>query len=292
MWSFVIRFLADQFIYVDWVCCSVFRYAQWSRGPLCVFEAIALIYVLRPGRTRIEELCALTFAGCVLSSAVTFSEAGLVRIFASTNAIQALLAGLGARTVVRTIHVRPASNRPHASSAKATLCLSGIIVLFLILTPLGAAFVRAVVASSSGVASWCSKNETPMLLDLGRSSPFLRITPPGSRTFIPDVAEDKFLQDKTFNDVGIARKLATLRQGDLFVHGFDISSLNVGTVWLIVHGATRLAAPARYRVCANKKEDIRVGFGGFGVSFYRGESRTGREMTAAISAVSARLGLA
>ena len=271
MWSFVIRFLADQFIYVDWVCCSVFRYAQWSRGPLCVFEAIALIYVLRPGRTRIEELCALAFAGCVLSSAVTFSEAWLVRIFASTNAIQALLAGLGARAVVRTIHVRPASNRPHASSAKATLYLSGIIALFLILTPLGAAFVGPLSASSSGVASWCSQNETPMLLDLGRSSPFLRITPPGSRTFIPDVAEDKFLQDKTFNDVGIARKLATLRQGDLFVHGFDISSLNVGTVWLIVHGATRLAAPARYRVCANKKEDIAWGLAGLESVFTAGK---------------------
>ena len=262
MWSFVIRFLANQFIYIsgntDFRLYS--RYGQWWRAPFVLFEIIALTYALRPGRTKIEELCALTFAGCVLSSAVTFSEAWLVRIFASTNAIQALLAGLGARAVVRTIHVRPASNRPHASSAKATLCLSGIIVLFLILIPLGAAFVGPLSASSSGVASWCSKNETPMLLDLGRSSPFLRITPPGSRTFIPDVAEGKFLQDKTFNDVGIARKLATLHQGDLFVDVFDISSLNVGTVWLIVHGAMRLAPPARYRVCANK-EDIPTQWG-------------------------------
>ena len=96
MWSFVLRFLKDQLLYVNaypWECCSAYRYTQWYRAPFVVLEAIGLIYALRPSRTTIEELCVLTFVGCTFSSAFTFWNADAYRTFASTNALQALLWG-------------------------------------------------------------------------------------------------------------------------------------------------------------------------------------------------------
>jgi hypothetical protein len=96
MWSFVLRFLQDQLLYLNvyvWECYSA--YMQWFRVPFVVLEAIGLIYALRSARTRIEELCLLTFVGCLMSSASTFWHADAYRTFASTNALQALLVGLG-----------------------------------------------------------------------------------------------------------------------------------------------------------------------------------------------------
>src|SRR5262249_32460948 len=102
---------------------------------------------------------------------------------------------------------------------------------------------------------------------LGQSSPYLRILPPGSRGIVPNVAEDKFLHDRTFNGVGIARKLATLRSGDFLVLAHDLSGLNDSTeaseyypLWLIIPGATGLVTPARYQICATR-EDIPTDFG-------------------------------
>ena len=105
------------------------------------------------------------------------------------------------------------------------------------------------------------------MIDLGRSSPFLRITPPGEDTFVPNVAENKFLQDKTFGGIGIAKKLVTLRAGDLLVFDHDLGGLNGGTdasayypIYLIMPGAAGLAKPARYRVCASR-DDIHTQWG-------------------------------
>jgi hypothetical protein len=95
----------------------------------------------------------------------------------------------------------------------------------------------------------------------------LRILPPGSSAFVPNVAEDKFLQDKTFSGIGIAQKLTTLRSGDLLVLAYDLSDLNDHTVaskyyptWLIIPGATGLVMPARYQICATR-DDIPTEFG-------------------------------
>jgi hypothetical protein len=94
-----------------------------------------------------------------------------------------------------------------------------------------------------------------------------RILPPGSGGIVPNLAEDKFLQDRTFNGVGIARKLATLRSGDLLVLAHDLSGLNDRTeaseyypVWLIIPGATGFVMPARYQICATRA-DIPTEFG-------------------------------
>jgi len=43
-------------------------------------------------------------------------------------------------------------------------------------------------------------------------------------------AENKFLQDKTFNGIAIAQKLSTLRSGDLLVLAYDLSGVNDRTV--------------------------------------------------------------
>ena len=134
-------------------------------------------------------------------------------------------------------------------------------------TPLVAAIVRLHSRSGLVPVSWCAKGSAPIIIDLGGSSPFLRILPAGSRGFVPNVAEDKFLQDKTFNGIAIAQKLSTLRSGDLLVLAHDLSGLNDRTVaskyypiWLIIPGATGLATPAKYRVCANR-DDIPTEWG-------------------------------
>lgn len=41
MWSFVLRFLKDQLLYVNsypWECCSAYRYTQWYRAPFVVLR--------------------------------------------------------------------------------------------------------------------------------------------------------------------------------------------------------------------------------------------------------------
>ena len=270
MWSFVLRFLKDQLLYVNsypWECCSAYRYTQWYRAPFVVLEAIGLIYALRPSRTTIEELCVLTFVGCTFSSAFTFWNADAYRTFASTNALQALFVGLGAWAICRGFGLHPTGGHHFASSAKAAFFLSTSIVVLSLFTPLIAAIVRLHSRSRLVPVSWCAKGSAPIVIDLGRSSPFLRILPPGSRGFVPNVAEDKFLQDKTFNGIGIAQKLATLRSGDLLVLAHDLSGLNDRTVaskyypiWLIIPGATGLATPVKYRVCANR-DDIPTEWG-------------------------------
>jgi hypothetical protein len=83
------------------------------------------------------------------------------------------------------------------------------------------------------------------MIDLGRSSPFLRITPPREHTFVPNVAENRFLQDKTFASIGIAKKLG-------LNGGTDASAYY--PIWLIMPGAAALATPARYRVCASRDD--------------------------------------
>jgi hypothetical protein len=265
MWKFVVRFLKDQFIYIDlypWACCSVYQYEQWYRAPFVVFEIIGLICALRPGRARLEELCALTFVGCVMSSAFTFSEAFFTRIFASTNNLQALLAGLGAGALAKSIRARTPTSRYHTSSATAAVSLAFVLTLSLILTPPVAALVRSYYPARPSLVSWCHNQATPILLDLGRSSPFLRIAPPGTHTFVPRVAEDKFLQlvhHSTFHSLDVGKQLATIRQGDLLVLVYDLSGFHIAggpdgmPVWLVVHGAMNLAAPARYRVCATEE---------------------------------------
>ena len=270
MWSFVFRFLKDQFLYVNaypWECCSAYRYAQWYRAPFVVLQAIALIYALRPNRSRIEELCMLAFVGCALSSAFTFWNADAYRTFASTNALQALFVGLGAWAVYRAFGIDPTGGRHFSSSARAVFLISTTIVVLSLFTPLAAAIARLHSRSHPVSVSWCAKESTQVIIDLGRSSPFLRILPQGSNGFVPNVAEDKFLQDKTFNGVGIAQKLVRLRSGDFLVLAHDLSGLNDSTVaseyypvWLIIPGATGLATPAKYRVCATR-DDIPTEWG-------------------------------
>jgi hypothetical protein len=265
MWAFVLRFLKDQLLYINsypWECCSAYRYAQWYRSPFVVLEAVGLIYTLRPSRSKIEQLCALTFAGCVFSSAFTFWHADAYPTFAATNALEALLVGLGAWDVSRIFALQPArSQRPSfLSSIKPVILVSAAIVGLSLLTPAMAAFAGLHSRTRVSV-SWCAKGLTPVMIDLGRSSPCLRLLPPGSGGIVPDVAEDKFLRDKTFGGIGIARKLATLRSGDLLVLAHDLSGLNDSTeaseyypLWLIIPGATGLAMPARYRVCASRDD--------------------------------------
>jgi hypothetical protein len=146
--------------------------------------------------------------------------------------------------------------RDFQSSSKAVIFISATIVVLSLLAPLVAAIIRMHSGSSSMPVSWCDKRLTPFMIDLGRSSPFLRITPPGSHTFVPNVAEDRFLQDKTFANIGIgiAKKFVTLHSGDLLVFGHDLGGLNGGTdasafypIWLVMPGA------AGYRVCASRE---------------------------------------
>lgn len=106
-----------------------------------------------------------------------------------------------------------------------------------------------------------------MIIDLGRSSPCLQITPPGSSVMVPDVAEDKFQRDKTFGGIGIGPKLGTLRSGDLLVLAHDRSGLNGSTdaseywpLWLVIRSGTSLTIPARYRICASR-DDIPTSLG-------------------------------
>ena len=264
MGSFVVRFVEDQLLYVNeyaWECCSVYTYAQWYRAGLVVFEGIGLLYAMRPGRTRIEGLCLLTFVGCLISSAFTFWDADAYRTFASTNALQALLVGLGVCAIYQAFGVHPTSGQIFPSSSKAVIFISATIVALSLLAPFVATFVRLHSGSRSMSVSWCDRGLTPFMIDLGRSSPFLRITPPGEHTFVPNIAENKFLQDKTFASIGIAKKLATLRSGDLLVFGHDLGGLNGGTdasadcpIWLIMPGAAGLATPTRYRVCASRDD--------------------------------------
>jgi hypothetical protein len=268
MWSFVLRFLQDQLLYVNayaWECCSA--YMQWYRVPFIVLEATGLIYALRSNRTTIEGLCLLTFVGCLSSSAFTFWNADAYRTFASTNALEALFVGLGAWTVCRAFGIHPTGGHHFASSAKAVCVISATVVVLSLFTPMIAAIVRLHSRLSPVSVSWCAKDSTPLIIDLGRSSPFLRILPPGSSAFVPNVAEDKFLQDKTFSGIGIAQKLTTLRSGDLLVLAYDLSDLNDHTVaskyyptWLIIPGATGLVMPARYQICATR-DDIPTEFG-------------------------------
>jgi len=270
MWSFVLRFLKDQLLYVNsypWECCSAYKYAQWYRAPFVVLQAIALIYALRPNRSKIEELCLLTFVGCALSSAFTFWDADAYRTFASTNALQALFVGLGAWAVCRALSIRAIVDRHFVSLTTTAVLFSITIVALSLSTPLIATIVRLHTRSGRVSASWCAKESTPLIIDLGRSSPFLRILPPGSSAFVPNVGEDKFLQDKTFNGIGIAQKLAGLRSGDLLVVAHDLSGLNDSTVasenypvWLIMPSAAGLATPAVYRICATK-DDIPTKWG-------------------------------
>jgi hypothetical protein len=270
MCSFVLRFLKEQLLYINsypWECCSAYRYAQWYRAPFVVLEATGLIYALRSSRTRIEGLCLLTFAGCLSSSAFTFWNADAYRTFASTNALEALLVGLGAWAVYLALGIHSTGSRDFSSSAKAVIFISATIAVLSLFTPLVAAIVRLHSRSGPVPVSWCAKGSAPIIIDLGKSSPFLRILPAGSRGFVPNVAEDKFLQDKTFNGIAIAQKLSTLRSGDLLVLAHDLSGLNDRTVaskyypiWLIIPGATGLATPAKYRVCANR-DDIPTEWG-------------------------------
>jgi hypothetical protein len=263
MWSFVVRFVEDQLLYVSgyaWECCSLYMYNQWYRAAFVVFEAIGLLFALRPGRTRIEGLCLLTFVGCLISSAFTFWHADAYRTFATTNALEALLVGLGVWAVYRAFGFHSTGGRDFPSSSKAVIFISATVVVLSLLTPLMAAIIRLHSGSRSILVSWCDRGLTPVMIDLGRSSPFLRITPPEEHTFVPNVAEDRFLQDKTFAGIGIAKKLATLHSGDLLVFGHDLGGLNGGTdasaywpVWLIMPGAAGLATPARYRVCASRE---------------------------------------
>ena len=264
MGSFVVRFVENQLVYVNeyaWECCSIYTYAQWYRAAFVVFEAIGLLYALRPSRTRIEGLCLLTFFGCLISSAFTFWNADAYRTFASTNALQALLVGLGVWAVYRAFGIHPTGSQNFPSSTKAVVLISASIVALSLFAPLMAAIIRLHSGSHSMSVSWCDRGLTPLMIDLGRSSPFLRITPPGEHTFVPNVAENRFLQDKTFASIGIAKKLATLRSGDLLVSGHDLGGLNGATdasayypIWLLMPGAAGLATPARYRVCASRDD--------------------------------------
>jgi hypothetical protein len=264
MESFVVRFVEDQLLYLNeyaWECCSIYLYAQWYRAAFVVFEAIGLLFALRPGRTRIEGLCLLTFVGCLISSAFTFWNADAYRTFASTNALQALLVGLGVWAVYRAFGIHPTGGQKFPSSSKAVIFISAIVVALSLLAPLMATIIRLHSGSRPVSVSWCDRGLTPFMIDLGRSSPFLRITPPREHTFVPNVAENRFLQDKTFASIGIAKKLATLRSGDLLVFDHDLGGLNGGTdasayypIWLIMPGAAALATPARYRVCASRDD--------------------------------------
>jgi hypothetical protein len=270
MESFVVRFVEDQLLYVNeyaWECCSIYVYAKWYRAVFVVFEVLGLLFALRPGRTRIEGLCLLTFVGCLISSAFTFWDSDAYRTFASTNALQALLVGLGVLAVYRVFGIHPTGGRDFPSSSKAVIFISASVVALSLLAPFVATFVRLHSGSRSMSVSWCDKGLTPFMIDLGRSSPFLRITPPGEDTFVPNVAENKFLQDKTFGGIGIAKKLVTLRAGDLLVFDHDLGGLNGGTdasayypIYLIMPGAAGLAKPARYRVCASR-DDIHTQWG-------------------------------
>jgi hypothetical protein len=124
MGSFVVRFVENQLVYVDeyaWECCSAYMSAQWYRAALVVFEAIGLLYALRSARTRIEGLCLLTFFGCLISSAFTFWDADAYRTFASTNALQALLVGLGVWAVYRAFGIHPTGSQNFSSSTKAVI---------------------------------------------------------------------------------------------------------------------------------------------------------------------------
>jgi hypothetical protein len=206
----------------------------------------------------------------MLSSTFAFWDADAYRTFASTNALEALLVGLGAWVVCQGFRRLPTDHHHFASSAKTVCVISVTIVVLSLFTPLVATIGRLHSRSSPVSVSWCAKDTTPLIIDLGRSSPFLRLLPPGTTTFVPNVAEDKFLQDKTFKGIGIAQKLATLRSGDLLVLAYDLSGLNDRTPyglngraaskyypkWLIIPGATGLATPAKYRVCANKIEKL------------------------------------
>jgi hypothetical protein len=270
MLGFVLRFLKDQLLYMNsypWECCSAYRHAQWYRAPFVLLEAIGLTYALRPNRSRIEQLCVMVFAGCVFSSAFTFWNAEAYRTFASTNALEALLIGLGASAICRVFGLQPKDSHHFMSSAKVVCIISVAIVALSMFTPLMATIVRLHYRSRPVSASWCAKDSTPLIIDLGRSSPFLRIRPPGSGGFVPNVAEDNFLRDKTFYGIGIAPKLDTLRSGDVLVLAHDLSGLNDHSIasqyypiWLIIHGPTELPAPARYRVCS-AREDIPTQWG-------------------------------
>jgi len=269
MWSFVVRFLSDQLLYVNayaWQCCSAHMYAPWYRAPFLALAVVGLIYALRSDCTRIEGLCLLTFIGCLFSSAFTFWNADAYRTFASTNPLQALLVGVGAWTVCRAVGICSNGGQDCSSSAKTVIFIGATIVVLSLFTPLVAAIARLHSGSRSVSVSWCAKGLTPLMIDLGRSSPFLRLTPLGARTFVPNIAEDKFLQDKTFSGISIAGKLATLRSGDLLVLSYDLSGLNRHQVersgrvtkyypiWLSIPGASGLATPARYRICATRDD--------------------------------------
>ncbi len=270
MSGFALRFLRDQLLYIysyPWECCSIYRHLQWYRAPFVVLEAIGLTYALRPSRSRIEQLCVMAFVGCVFSSAFTFWNADAYRTFASTNALEALLVGLGALAICRVFGPRPRDHHYFASSAKVVCVISATIVVLSIFTPLMATIGRLHYRSHPVSTSWCSKDSTPLIIDLGRSSPFLRIQPPGSGGFVPNVAENNFLRDRTFYGIGIAPKLDTLRSGDVLVLAHDLSGLNDHSIasqyypiWLIIHGPTELPAPARYRVCS-AREDIPTQWG-------------------------------
>jgi hypothetical protein len=265
--SFVLRFLQNQSLYINayvWVCCS--GYMQWYRIPFVVLEVIGLIYALRPRRTRIEGLCLSAFVGCVLSSAFTFWHVDTYRTFAATAALEALLVGLGAWAICRGFGLQSTAGHDFQSSTKAVCVISASIVMLSLFTPLFAGIARLQSRSRAPV-SWRAKGMTPVMIDLGQSSPYLRILPPGSKGIVPNVAEDKFLHDRTFNGVGIARKLATLRSGDLLVLAHDLSGLNDSTeaseyypLWLIIPGATGLVTPTRYQICVTR-DDIPTDFG-------------------------------
>ena len=200
-----------------------------------------MIYALRPSRSRIGIVrCVLTFVGCAFSSASTFWKADAYRTFASTNALEVLLVGLGAWAICRGFGRQPTDGHHFASSAKAVCVISATIVVLSLFTPQVGYHkttfsIQPLVSIlvCEGVDTTYSQPWTEFAF-FGESSS-LR-----SRGFVPNVAENKFLQDKTFNGIGIAQKLATL--------------------WLTIPGATGLATPAKYRVCASK-DDIPTEWG-------------------------------
>jgi len=158
-----------------------------------------------------------------------FWNADAYRTFASTNALQALLVGLGVWAVYRAFGIHPTGGQKFPSSSKAVIFISATVVALSLLAPLMATIIRLHSGSRPVSVSWCGRGLTPFMIDLGRSSPFLRITPPREHTFVPNVAENRFLQDKTFANSGIAKELATLHSGDLLVFGHDLGGLNGGT---------------------------------------------------------------
>src|SRR5258708_6945954 len=108
---------------------------QQRSADTTLLSWFGLIYALRPARTRIEELCLLTFVGCLMSSAFTFWDAEAYRTFASTNALEALLVGLGVWTVYRAFGIHATNARDFPSSSKAVIFVSVTIVVLSLLAP-------------------------------------------------------------------------------------------------------------------------------------------------------------